>query len=367
MTKLKDLLAEYPTTMYREPTDKCLHTGDIVRLDLSDFKKILRYEAMEKVLEQYLNDPNYKTGLWAVLNQPCDMVHDPDKKRQMKGSLFLAPLQGLRAALRKGIPAGDVIHNTSLASAENVVVEPYKKFLEGQAWNEYPRPDHEPQKDYYKRINAEIVAPSITGLERTIEPIKGQAEDPSDLLDALIESSDGQSIGTSLKAFKASSEWNKALEKYNKNKEDTEARNKVIILKSNASEDILAKLFLNQLDSQGVFYFDPHSKISDPENTDLAFVIKMDDLLTLKINREILENGELHRILISKRHLSLTENFSDRLLNIMGNYFSKIGTDDVMAGAVLGLYTKVYGDSFFLSDSQYDTFLKSKEQKKAQA
>ena len=60
-------------------------------------------------------------------------------------------------------------------------------------------------------------------------------------------------------------------------------------------------------------------------------------------------SGKLSRLLIEKRIASLKKNFSDRLLNIMGNYFSKIGTSDVMVNKVLHLYKKIYPSNFFLS------------------
>lgn len=361
MTSIHNLLAEFSNTMYQEPSGRDLHTGDIVRLSIEDFKKILRYESMERVLEQYLKDPNYSTGLWAILNQPCDMVHDDEKKRQMKGSLFLAPLQGLRAALKKGIPAGDVLHYINMPKVENVLTDSYRSYLEIQTRTDNPRPKEESNADYQKRINGDYINPAIDGVKRVIQPIIDETEEPTDLLEVLVDSTkEHPTMNDSLKSFASSTEWTKAIEKFNEQKKQVEDRNNLIILKSKSSEDILAKLCLNQLDSQGLFFFEPHPKISDPKH-DLAFVIKLDDLLTLKINKDVLAKGDLHKILVERRHLCLTENFSDRLLNIMGNYFSKIGTNDVMSGTVLDLYTQIYPDTFFASDSKYQDFVKNKK------
>ncbi len=72
--------------------------------------------------------------------------------------------------------------------------------------------------------------------------------------------------------------------------------------------------------------------------TMIKLLIQFEDIITLKVKEEIQKTGHLISLLIEKRCVSLTRNFSDRLLNMMGTYFSKIGTPDVMADRILALY-----------------------------
>ncbi len=356
MQLLATLLSQYKNTMYFEGSKGDLSTGDVVKLTSDDFKNVLRYPSIQSVLEQYLLDPNYVTGHWVILNQPCDIVHDVKKNRKMKNSLFLAPLQGLKAALRKGIPAGDVLHYISAPDIGKTFEKAYQSYLVDFSKKENPALADEKPPEYNKRIHSDFVHPIISDVLKIIEPVKHLTDHPDDLLDSLIESStDNEKLNLSLTSFKQSTFWQEALSKFDQNMEKIAERSKVIILKSKSAEDVMAKLCLNQLDSQGVFFFEPNEKLSSVE-TDLAFVIKLDDLLTLKIEKKKLDNGDLYNLLLKNRVLSLTENFSDRLLNIMGTYFSKIGTDDVMSGKVLDLYNQIYPDMFFLTDEKYEEY-----------
>lgn len=88
----------------------------------------------------------------------------------------------------------------------------------------------------------------------------------------------------------------------------------------------------------------------------LSYMIQLGDLITLKIAQSVKKIGELSQLLQNKREAMLTSNFSDRLLNIMGNYFSKIGTPDVMSHEVFMLYKKVYPGEFFDDINEYNDY-----------
>lgn len=340
--------------MYNEGNPTLLLTGDIVRLELADFKSFVRHESFLNVLAQFEGDENYTSRLWAVLNQPCDMVHDPTKGRIFKSNLFLCPLQGLRSALKKGA-LGDIVHYESLKKPENALTEAYRKYFTEKVKRENPQPEGESPKDYNIRLNRDLIHPALERIESELATVSGQFHDPQDVLNALKEyyESDNNLV-QSLAEFETTETWGRTVQDYQKSLEIAEKKNKSIILKSDAKNK-LPTLYLNQLDSQGIFFYEPHKNISQPEH-DLSYVILLQDLLTVKVKKESQNNGTLFELLKQKRVLSLTENFSDRLLNIMGNYFSKIGTGDVRPEKIIELYTDVYAGEFFIGEDQFKKF-----------
>ena len=172
---------------------------------------------------------------------------------------------------------------------------------------------------------------------------------PSQLLDYLIEYTEkNDEIKKSLNDFKESEIWSKS-------DLENQTESKKIVLKLKA-KDKLAKLCLNQLDSQGVFYYQPSKGLSETKY-DLSYIIQLEDMITLKIDEKFQDSNNLVELLKKNRIVSLTENFSDRLLNIMGNFFSKIGTNDVMSDEIMDLYVKSYPDSFFLTKGSFDTHM----------
>ena len=123
-------LENYNSIMYSDPLPKFLRTGDIVKLELCDFKEIVRDNAILKLFKSYENNPQYNQKLWAVLNKPCDMVHYEDEKtiRYFKNNLFLSPLQKLKDALRKGT-LGSILHIEDTPNAKEFLLKTYKKFI----------------------------------------------------------------------------------------------------------------------------------------------------------------------------------------------------------------------------------------------
>lgn len=360
MSQYQTVIENYKSTMYRTEPSDCLATGDIVYLDLAEIKSILRYETIAPVLEQFLNDANYTKGLWAVLNQPCDLVHSDASNRRIKSSLFIVPLQGLRAAFKKGLPT-DLLHLQSAPSPIKAVTDSFRKYLVEISKAQNPPAAGEAVGAYEKRIQTTIVHPIMESIAEIIKPIESEIEDPNDLLETLVDATQSmQNTHQALSDFRNNKIWLTARKHYDEAIAANTEHSKNIILKSDQnSKNMLAKLCLNQLDSQGIFFYEPNKNISTQE-TDLAFIIKLDDMLSIKIKKELLDNGGLFSLLMKKRVVSLTENFSDRLLNIMGTYFSKIGTTDVMSSDVLDLYCQVFPETFFVG---VDDFNKTKEAK----
>ncbi len=345
------LIADYKPIMYAET--EYLRTGDILRLDFEDFKSFVRHESILPLFQQFEGDASYSAKLWVLLNQPCDMVHDPENGRYFKSNVFLAPLQGLMSALRKGV-IGDLVYFEDVRQPENVFIESYKTYLKSKIEAENPKGATEQPKDYGLRIHA-LIEPTLKRIEEELEPVKGQFHDPTDVLNVMKEylAADANLVN-SIEELGGQDLWKKGVAKFETTKAEAEKRNNSLILKANA-QDRLASLGLNQLDSQGVFFYEPHAEISNKE-TDLAFVVLLQDMITVKVKKESQTDGSLYKLLLSKRALSLSENFSDRLLNIMGNYFSKIGTGDVRSDKIIELYSTTFAGHFFTSEKEYTKF-----------
>lgn len=326
-------LKNYPSTMYSNGNHH-LKTGDVVSLQLKDFKKIARHESMIGLFKQYEEDEQYSRRLWTVLNKSCDMVHDKENKRFFKSNLFLSPLQGLRNALIKGT-LGKIIYLGDIPDSKEILIKAYRSFLKK------------------KNLKKEDVTEIIKKIE-TIFHEKEKSGSVSQLLNYLIEYTlDHSKIKENLKEFKESDIWSKAVNSFDKKKKENVENNNIILKKD--AKDKLARLCLNQLDSQGIFYYEPTKGLSDSKH-DLSYIIQLEDMITLKIKESVQKSGELVELLRKNRIISLTENFSDRLLNIIGNFFSKIGTDDVMSDKILELYFKTYPDSFFTDKSSFDSY-----------
>ena len=78
------VLENYSSIMYSNDEDPHLRTGDVVVLELEDFKKIARHESMISLFEQYDKDPHYQRHFWAILNKSCDMVYDEKKEKALQ-------------------------------------------------------------------------------------------------------------------------------------------------------------------------------------------------------------------------------------------------------------------------------------------
>ena len=346
-----EIISLYHSDMYESVDQMKLRTGDVIRLELEEIKSIVRHESVLSLFENYDQNGDYDSKLWAVLNKPCDMVHLPAHNRYFRNNLFLVPLQSLRTALKKGT-LGELLHSDKIIAPEKLVLDNYKKYFTQKAKNDNSKEEHEDAKQYNIRLQEQIVNP-------VIEKIKALTEDlvvdhPEDLLEVLKTATKGnENIHSTFEEFQSSDYWKKPLANYNEKHQEILEKDSKIILKADVAKGKLAELTLNQLDSQGIFFYEPDSKISDPEH-DLSYIIQLEDMITLKINREAQESGRLVDLLKEKRVVMLKRNFSDRLLNIMGNYFSKIGTPDVDSDKVLLLYKRIYKNDFFMDINDYD-------------
>lgn len=267
---------------------------------------------------------------------------------------FLVPLQMLRTALRKGT-LGDLLYSEDLIAPENLLTDAYKKYFSKKARYKNPYDSAISQKQYYVDLNKTVIDPAVDKIKELIEGQVNEIDSPSELLNGLIKLTESdEEIQEDLKSFKESDEWQEELNKYNKKQKEVQEKNTKVIFKTQPKNKIAA-LALNQLDSQGIFFYEPMINIFNPDH-DLAYIIQLEDLITLKIAQPVQKNGELSRLLQNKRKAMLTSNFYDRLLNIMGNYFSKIGTLDVMSHEVFMLYKKVYPGEFFDDIHEYNDY-----------
>ncbi len=355
--EILEKLAAHEDVMYRkfdsEP-EKRLRTGDVVRLELADFKSILKsYELLEPLLKSYDQNPKYKSQLWAILNKPCDMVHDGSQKFK-SSSLFLAPLQSFKGELRK-----DKVFSDFVLPPLNVV--PFKTFLNdfgdkyfksmGEKFFPFPLDATPLQKkevggkrstfknDHYQWVRTEIFD-KFEGNEvpEILDQILGQF---TTTLDKKKYSVIIQFLTDLLK----DASW----DKYKKDfalsvKQSTEVR-----LDSSKINEMARSVFINQMEIRGRFYYEPHQSLYSEAVDDFSYIIELEDLITLKVTEESVKKGTLVNLLKKKRLVGLTRNYSDRLQNIMGYYYSKIGTADVESKNVLALYNDCY-DSFLILD-----------------
>ncbi len=350
---LLDYIQKYEDKMYEKPATGHLRTGDVVRLELNDIEKIARHESVLELFRHFDENPEYSPKLWAILNKSCDMVHEPENKRYFKHNLFLVPLQMLRSALRKGT-LGDLLYSEDLIAPENLLTDAYKKYFSKKARYKNPYDSAIPQKQYYVDLNKTVIDPAVAKIKELIEGQVNEIDSLSELLNGLIKLTESnEEIQEDLKSLKKSDEWEEELNKYNKRKINAQEKNSKIILKTKEASIKIADLALNQLDSQGMFFYEPMINISNPTH-DLAYIIQLEDLITIKIAEPVQQSGELIQLLQEKREAMLTRNFSDRLLNIMGNYFSKIGTPDIMSEDILLLYKNVFSGEFYTSINEYN-------------
>ena len=347
-----DYVRQYKTKMYETSNSCNLRTGDVVLLELDDIKKIARHESVLDLFRHFDKTPEYYPKLWAILNKTCDMVHDPANDRHFKSNLFLAPLQMLRTALKKGT-LGDLLYSEDIITPEKVLTDTFQKYFSKKAKNKNPNNSGMPPEQYYENLNKAVINPAVNKIKELIEGHESVIMNPAGLLEGLVISTklNGE-IQEELKSFMKSSEWEQEFNKYNMKQKETQEINSKIILKAEKASIKIAELAHNQMDSKGIFFYEPMDRISDPKY-DLAYIIQLQDLITLKITKKVQENGDLFNLLIQKRVAMLTSNFSDRLLNIMGNYFSKIGTPDIMSDDILVLYKNVYPGDFYTSINEY--------------
>ena len=277
------------------------------------------------------------------------MVHS--KQRYFTDNLFIAPLQGLKTIIKKGTLGRDILESNKGKPINEKLDEAYKKYFKQKTKRDHPKKDEEGGKDYNKKIQ-EITKQTTNQFRKIISENIQDVSRPQDILESIKDFVKGsQKIYKDILNFENSQEWKQIIKDYEKEQKEVKEKSSKIILSKHGRNKLLS-LALNQLDSSGIFFYEPNPKISSPE-FDLSYVVQIEDMLSIKVKEEIQSSGELVELLKENRVAILDRNFSDRLLNIMGNYFSKIGTPDVDILKIFELYRTTFPDSFFTSDKEY--------------
>ena len=102
---------------------------------------------------------------------------------------------------------------------------------------------------------------------------------PHDLLES-IEQEAPEPICKDLNDFKNSEIWKDALKKFKESYFKKRQIEENIVL-SKSAEKRITSLVLNQLDSEGIFYYEPSIHISD-EKRDISYLIQIEDMITIK-------------------------------------------------------------------------------------
>ena len=221
----RNYVLQYPAKMYEASNSGNLRTGDVVRLELDDLEKIVRYKSVLELFRHFDENSEYSPKLWAILNKTCDMVHDPAKGRYFKSNLFLVPLQILRTALRKGT-LGDLLYSEDLIAPENLLTDAYKKYFSKKARYKNPYDSAISQKQYYVDLNKTVIDPAVDKIKELIEGQVNEIDSPSELLNGLIKLTESdEEIQEDLKSFKESDEWQEELNKYNKKQKEVQEKN----------------------------------------------------------------------------------------------------------------------------------------------
>lgn len=341
---MKKSIRSYKTSMY-DMKGGTLKTGDIIRLTPSDFQRIARHQSILQVLNQFSTDSKYSENLWAVLNKPCDMVHNSNQK--FKHNLFLCPLQGLLSAIKFG-PLDDCLHSTISKTPAAALKDAFADYSRRNTREKYPKPVDKTPVEHGRELEG-LVKNAIGKVAELVGQLATEEDDPEGILSDLKKAvRKNQLAYQDLRNFGESKEFKKVVDAHKSNIQ----KQKAVII-SPAKHDKLASLCLNQFDTQGVFFYEPHQKIWKASH-DLAHIIRLEEMMTLKVKLELRESGELVQLLLDRRVISLTENFSDRLQNIMGNYYSKIGTDDVSSSPIMELYHRILSKKFFWTPGDYE-------------
>lgn len=333
-------------------TRSWLATGDIIKLDLDFFKKFSRYETIIPLFEEFLKNPNYSSNLWAVLNKPCDMVHDKDGNRFLDKNLFLCPLKNFQVAFKnKEILADCAKHGTMPITPFGKTRQLYTKFTKEYLNQELPfNKDASPEEKEQRNEAYKKAKESMTGFfEKVLSDESIEYDFVIPYLKEYNEEedkgiTDSMALGKFLEYLESLPEWGR----YGEELEDFKKEDSKIKLKKSKLGKI-SNFILNQNDSAGLFYYEPHIDLMNGD-VDISYYIELDEVLTLKVKEVHQKDGSLVKALTDGKILNLDHNFSDRLLNIMGNYFSKIGTEDVKSSPILKIYETILKDDFKVED-----------------
>ncbi len=308
---------------------KDLSTGDVFKFKLEDFDYLAKHPSIKELFKEFYSTKTFKHGYWAILNKPCDMIETKDGSRTFDTNILLCPLRGFKSALKENILKGFLQQN---------IKQPRDKFLElfkeaqRKNFNDTCKNEIKDSKERDRQAKefangTSLKIKEITTTEPTTPPLFAAA-----LLEILKNNKTQKKIVSEIFRSAAWEKYTLEVDQYSQ---------KQVSLKLNRGGiKNLANLCLNQFDSKGIFFYEPHKSISSKE-FDLIYIVKLDEMISFKIKPDLIHQRKVSKYLKKKKILGLKENFSDRLLNIMGNYFSKIGTADVPLTPILQLYKEI--------------------------
>jgi len=341
----KTKLSKYPNTMYRALNDigeDGLRTGDVIYLDTLNFKEILRnYNSFKELFAQYEANPKYRANYWAILNKPCDMVHDESKKRKFDTNMFLCPLQsflfsfGVQEILNQYREQPASVEEYS-AVLERMLTKYLKKYFSTMIpITENQKKEEKKELLRLREDGIETVLKSVLSIENVFSFSK--SDDHLLVENVLAQyAEEGNILGPAINFFKGLStepEWKAHIKT-----RAIEAGNGLSLTKEQYKLDEFSKFFRNQKENDGLYYYEPHLHLFSDQVSDFSFFLELEDMMTFKIKESSIQDGSFVELLKVNRKVGLTRNFSDRLQNIMGNYFSKIGTSDIKSNDIFSLY-----------------------------
>lgn len=355
-------LRKYTNVMYRDTSiveEMRLRTGDVIELGVADFEKILKsFPILKPLLESYAGNAKYKSQLWTVLNKPCDMVHSESQK--FKSNLFLCPLQSFRRELKKEHIFDEYISPPlGMENPADELKKIYVEYLEQKAKTIFPINSETPKKDKKglgeKRkefIKTEIgwAWDEVFSSFEEVEKLELYEKSLSSFIQKLEEenaSGEYDFFINFIKSLESSDSWKDYKIKYHAMIDGIDE----VRINSKKTTDLVQTVFINQMETKGMFYFEPHFNLYSEELCDFSYFIELEDIMTLKLKQDVIDSGELVKLLQHKRKVGLSRNFSDRLQNIMGYFFSKIGTKDVKGSDVLGIYDESFDTFHYDKDS----------------
>lgn len=355
-------LREYNDVMYRDTSvgdESRLRTGDVVELGVDDFELILKnFPILKPLLESYAENPRYKSKLWAILNKPCDMVHSGSQK--FKSNLFLCPLQSFRKELKKEHIFDEYISPPlGMKNPADELMDIYSSYLERKAKEVYPIESDtpKPQKKEFGQKRKEFVSTEgdwawseVFSSFEEVEKLELYEKSLSSFLETLEEENESGEYDffiEFIKNLETDDNWKEYKTKYHAMIDGIDE----VRINSKKTTDLVQTVFINQMETKGMFYFEPHVELYSEELCDFSYFIELEDIMTLKLKQEMIDSGNLVKLLQDKRKVGLSRNFSDRLQNIMGYFFSKIGTKDVKGSDVLGIYDECFDTFHYDKDS----------------
>lgn len=327
-------VSSYRSKMYviPSPDKKDLLSGDIVILKSEDFEQIVLHPTMLNLLKQFEKEKPNRPSLWVILNKPCDMVYSKDS-RSFTSNLILVPLQGLKANIKNGGFLSKFRTQPPKAPSPVKSINKFVfSFILTKVKEESPKPEELPQTEYLREVNSKVSEQIETsGIKEKFEEASKDTNNPEEFMTTLVNwGNDNQPWGEIIDSYKSSKEWETYKEAVAKAKKEDE---QIIIKEGNG----FSQLCNNQLDTQGVFFLEPHPRLLE-YNYDACFILELEDMLTIKIKPEVQKNGFINELLASKRVLSLEPSFSARLQNFMTVYLGKVGTDDILSSEIIKFY-----------------------------